>query len=678
MTTAIATLESVAHLRSQVEQLHLQEEHDALASQIRIRQEVENLVEDWGDFVDPFDALRSEPDLFGGYAVNASRPDRPDDRRNGDFAPHFRNETELARICGACEFLADTDVTVIGAFETLSAFVLKQGSTYEITANEPEGEPYTEQIKAVLDEFTTRVNWYGGVDKESFNRAHKVGTRFLRVTDVGDGYAGIEFYERSWITEPLNREEIADHYGLPAGLDWKYGVVTDPDNVNLVWGYYAAKYGDPKCGEFICAEEMDRLKVNTDSNVKLGIPDIYAGRKWVVKFDKLFERTMDGTAIQASIALRRTYPDTMRSSQVGSAADAQVTFRGTRPAMGGGTELVKAQRFDSGTIVDQKGVNYEAGPLGQGQAEMYVAVAEAALRIFSRRWGITEDAISGNAENNTLASLAEAGSTSLMRMQAAQTVIATNDVGVFWKVIRRAVDGGRIVGIAFERLKQIITLKVMPPDIEHRDQVDQHTIRSGEHAAGMLSKETWATETGRDYNKEQAKRAQEPQNQPAMLGPDGQPLINASGQPMPAQQQSNLPESRVESLAARCLRLLESDLQESDEEGGHWVTINGEHMLIGGNGVVQSGSLKGKHISGAAGKMSDKANASSRASKTGEDHASSAEAHNAAAMAHIASAQNTSDKALAREHLAAAQQHLNVAKDHTDIAEKSISHEKGN
>ncbi len=159
--------------------------------------------------------------------------------------------------------------------------------------------------------------------------------------------------------------------------------MSDPENINLVWGYYAAKYGDPKCGEFICAEEMDRLKVNTDSNVKLGIPDIYAGRKWVVKFDKLFERTMDGTAIQASIALRRTYPAGTRNSKIDSASDAQVEFRGTRPAFGGGAGTVKLQRFDSGTVVDNKGVNYEAGPLGQGQAEMYVAVGEAALRIFS-------------------------------------------------------------------------------------------------------------------------------------------------------------------------------------------------------------------------------------------------------------------------------------------------------
>lgn len=555
--TAIAPADKLRALRDQVETLQLQDEITQLESMLRHRAEVESLVEDWGDFVDPMDAIRSEPELFsGGYA---GRADRPDDRRNGDYAPHFTNETMIARIRGACGWLADTDVTVIGAFDTLKSFIVKQGSTFEVVAKKPEGEAHVDAVKEILDEFTRRTNWYGGIDKESFLRTRKAGTRFLRITDAGDGYAGAKFYEPSWITEPQNKEQIAEHYGLPAGLDWKYGVVTESDDVSLVWGYYACVNGDPKCGEFIPESEMDRMKVNTDSNSKLGLPDLYPGRKWVTKCEKLLERTMDGAAIQASIALRRTYPQGTPNSKVQSAAEGQVEFRMTTPTVGGGSKSTAYQRFDTGTVIDQKGVNYEAGPMGEGHGEGYIAVLDAGLRKLSRRWGITEDAFTGDASNNNRASLVEAGSTSLTRMQEAQTEIATNDANVLWRVVDVAIRGGRIVGATLQQLKEWLLIKVTPADIEKRDRKGEHEIREGEHQAGLLSLATWAAETGRDFEEEQQKRAAEPQPQPPAIPLRIDGLGGFGKQPAPPMnpgQGQALPESRTEALAVRAVDIL--------------------------------------------------------------------------------------------------------------------------
>lgn len=662
--TNTALVESVTALRERVETLQLKEEATYLESVLRHREQTEALIEDWGNFVDPLDAMRSEPELYGG-AVAGGRADRADDRRNGDFMPHFNSEMQVSRIRGLCSYLAETDVTVIGAFDTLEAFLLKQGYTCEVVVNEQGiGEEFKIPVQQVLDEFTTRVNWYGGVDKESLMRTRKVGTRFLRIHDMGersgeatDGYADVEFYEPSWITGPTNGDQLADHYGLPHGLDWKYGVVTDPDNVSLVWGYYAAKHGDPKCGEFIPEDRMDRMKVNTDSNVKLGLPDLYAGRKWASKCEKLLERVLDGAAIQASIALIRDYPVGTPNAKVASAADGKVEFRTTTPAIGGGTATVKLQRFDTGQVVDQKGVNLRSGPLGDGHGESYIAVLQAGLRVLSRRWGLTEDAISGDASNNNRASLAEAGSTSLTRMQSSQSEIATNDVNVFWKVVNIAVQGGRIVGKTIDELKQLITIKVTPADIEHRDRKQESDIRVSENQAGVLSKATWASETGRDYEEERQKIESEPTSQPPMMGlqihgmPGGQQLqVPRAGAPpfgnrQQMQQAQQVQESRIESLAERALLVLTA-LTEADDGDGHWVTINGEHVQINGSGTITSGpaGLRSKSI----------------------DHASAAEAHKSAAAGHTkaAAVKKASDPAAAREHAAKAESHLEKAKAH--------------
>jgi hypothetical protein len=538
MTTTIDKTAKLSELQEQQQALVLESQIHALETRLRHAQEQDRtIVEGWGDLIDPMESLRWDADFFGGRF--GGRQDRADARKDGDNHPHFTDEGALSFIRGAGQWIAETDPVGINIIETLTSYAIGTGMTHTVAAKPEAGDVAVEvagQCQEVVDEFLDRVKWRGDLDVELFRRTRKSGERFVRTKDVGGGFCDVEVCEPSWITEPLNAREIEGYMGI-VGLNWKYGVATMPGRPQNVVGYFVRRYGDANDWEYVPAEEMSHQKINVDRGVKRGLPDFYGGtEEWLSDSKKAMRNIVKQAAIQASISLIRKHKPGTRDTQIQSMADGVVEFQSKLPPLygEGGARRIPTERWYPGKIVDERNFDTMYGPMGAPQGPSLVTVVDAGLRMGGRRWGFPEDMISGNASNNTYASILEAHTPFTIAMKRCQQGEAEADRDVLWRVIEIAAHAGRIC-CPVEQLREIVTVDVEPPDIEVRDQEKDHRVRKEQHEAGILSKRTWAEQEALDYEKEQENINTEPQRpvdghgslaqpefaQPGFVGADG-------------------------------------------------------------------------------------------------------------------------------------------------------------
>jgi hypothetical protein len=107
----------------------------------------------------------------------------------------------------------------------------------------------------------------------------------------------------------------------------------------------------------------------------------------------------------------------------------------------------------------------------------------------------------------------------------------------------------------------------------------------------VLSKRTWATDAGLDFDEEQKNMSTEPKPAPPMIARGSDVPFGA-----PSRPDYGFSESRTETLAIRAMDLL---MERADQ--GKWVTINGNPVKIDDDGVVLSGPMKGRKLDDAKG-----------------------------------------------------------------------------
>lgn len=493
--------------REEVKRLRLELEAAQLRTSALVARRAEQLIE-WGELiVDPLAPLRGEAEYLGGGGFSA-HVSRPHDRVGGDFVPHFKSELELATIRGAGELLAVADGAAVGALEALTSYVIGKGYSQTATPKTPDDAVLAAQCQAALDEFYEREGWWGGLDAEVFQRARSAGEALLWIRKESGGYCSAEVIEPSWVTEPQGAQELETAYGLPAGLNWKYGVATAPGRPSQALAYFVQF--DGQGGEVVDAAEVVHLRSNVPRNVKRGLSDFYAGREWLEGVRKLLRNTMSGAAIQASIALLRKWSDTVRPGDIKGATDAAVEFQSVLPNQGaGGTRGVNTERFYPGKVVDMRGGDVSPGPLGGSAAGVYLQVVQAGLRQFALRWNMPEYMVSGDASNANYASTLVAESPFVKFCERAQARHAAAETRVSYRVIDQAIQAGRIDAESLAEVRARVTLDVETPEVASRDQLAEHQRRAGQYNAGLLSRQTWAAAEGLDYDEEQRRRGEE-------------------------------------------------------------------------------------------------------------------------------------------------------------------------
>ncbi len=507
------TEQQLATLTERRDNLLLQEEIAWREEQLRHHDMAKSTItEAWGDYIDFAEPFQSEPDFTG---QRGQRLSRADDRRNGDNAPIFNNEQTLALIRGAGEWISQTDSTAMGALEALTSYVIHTGFIWTVKASDPKNEEAAQiakSVQAVIDEFLVRERWRGSLDRELFKRCRRAGERFVRIHKADGWLSYLEVYEPGWITEPRNPREIEAHYGLPVGLDWKYGIATLFGRPDIVVGYWAFRFGDPDQGEFIPVEEMSHAKVNVDRNVKRGLSDFYVNNEWLMSAAKLLRNALQGGTIQASIALLRTWKDGTKPAAIRSAVDGAVEFQSKLPALLGssGSRNIPTERWYPGKIVDHKGGDLKPGPMGSSNAPQFVNLVQAGLRKAGNSHNFPEFMYSGDASNANYSSTLVSEAPFVKHCESLQMEEDTEQAEILWRVVRNASEAGRFGEVSVAELQRVLDITAEHPDIATRDRDKEHRIRSEEHKSGILSRQTWAEEVGRDYEEEQRRIAKEP------------------------------------------------------------------------------------------------------------------------------------------------------------------------
>lgn len=537
--------------------------------------------QEFGDIVNRREFLFDTPGFgFGNYD---QRVTSASDRVRGKCSPFFENEMDLAAIRGIARFLAGTTEIAIGALENLTSYTIGNGLTYTVepkreshkvdSATEPltpeQAEDKKEDIRArqatravqeALDEALEANQWVGDKEAEAFRRSHRDGECFIWVREYS-GQPQIMLVEPDYITEPVPSREVEDYCGCQPGLEWSFGIASDHCDMERRHAYFVKWPGGAGTDWDVAPTgEMVHVRLNVDRGVKRGISDFYAAYVNMERAAKLLGNTLQGAAIQATIAYIKEHVAGTTSDSITSTRNARSDFTATFNRPGGGSRQIRQEKFFPGRVIDTTGTKYHAGPLGQSSAPTYIDVVQAGLRIVGARWAMPEYMISGDASNANYSSTLMSGGPFDKATQRRQGLYKRHFAEVCWKVLGILASRGRFREhgiLSLRDLKKVLQVKVEAPAVAVQDRKQEEEIRQIRHDAGILSKKTWAAQAELDFEVELANGAAEK----AEPSPFGAPPV--PGQPP---NQPPLPQPRQASKFRRLGQPPEKDAGDANAE----------------------------------------------------------------------------------------------------------------
>lgn len=500
-----------------------------VAQKKAILQQIKPLHEAWGDFVGgpgpgtDYDtgATWGQP-WMSASTIGAMLGDRVD----GRFRPFWETEQQLAQIRARARFLAQLDCNGVGILEKLTDYVI--GTGFKFTAsmkkNVPDVPGLSSFVQEVFDEFFEENCFIGDRDREIFGRSHRDGECFIGSYHVGDGHTQLRFAEPEAVVQPADGQRIADHYGLEdEPLDWYFGIATDSSDIETVHGYHVV-WQPGNWSDFSFLPPLRRneyeegsilhIKQNVDRNIKRGCSDYYPAFTWLENAAKLGRNTAIGAAVQAAIAyIIESVEGTSKASALNFQAG-QADGQYPVPQQGGGNrQAIVVKREPGSTVVVPKGQKYIAAPMGDTHSPIYIQVFQQCMRIVGNRWSMPEYMISGDASNANMASTMVAESPWVKSCERRQGTYKPHFLSLTWNALRNAVMAGRFkqFGLEGEKgfylLRQAIHISAEPPTLVARDPRMETQQREIQKRNGVLSRKTWASMEGNDYDQEVANGA---------------------------------------------------------------------------------------------------------------------------------------------------------------------------
>jgi len=525
-------LTTITELEERKARLELERTVATLEAEVRAAQLAGRAVpEAWdfsGGYVDPREYLRDGSGLsdFGDLAGTANS--RPQDRWRGDNAPFWRTESEHAAIRGTARVIATFDEVGIAALENLTNYIIGPGFEYEVdvapgVAATDENRQYVAAANHFLDQFFDRAGWWADGEREAFANSRRDGEAYLVLWQDGL-IPRFRLVDPSFVVAPDSPRQLEEYLGLSQGnhetLDWKYGHGSPWRDSGAVEWIFVSWYGDPLEWEAVEADRFVHLKLNVDRDVKRGLTDFFPVCQTLSNADKLLSNTVQGAAVQAAIAYIREHAQGVKHDGVEAFRNKIATDTRTDPTGIGGTVTRYARQIRPGTVIDTvAGAKFHAGPLGTQRGSNYIAILQAALRVVGVRFQQPEYMISGDASNNAYASTLAAEAPFTKSAEAKQTYYRKRYGDLAFKALRLGYYAGSFP-LPPRVARKLLAINVTGPAIAVRDRKTDHEIRVGEHAAGVLSRETWAAEVGRSLEEEEARGAR-PQAaaQPTAGGP---------------------------------------------------------------------------------------------------------------------------------------------------------------
>ena len=420
--------------------------------------------------------LRETLDVFDHYVdpAEAYRHDGlPWDALSGNISPGrqaLANEAELTVAREACRALAVSNEFAINGHENRISYIVGSGHRYQVAARRGETPPQglIDAAQAVLDAFI-RDNGWQRRQQEIVRRRDRDGEAFLRFFVDDQGHTGVRFVEPWQVSEPRRPRGGSRSHADPHAGAATFGIATDPHDVETVHGYWIDD-------AFVDAADIQHRKAHVDANVLRGMPLFYPVRKNLARAEKLLRNMAAVSDIQTAIALIRKHRSATRSSLEqfrSDAASATVTNKTTGRS-------VYLQPFQPGTILDVHGDADYDFPAAGLDAGRYVMVLQAILRAVASRLVMPEFMLTSDASNANYSSTLVAEGPAVKMFGRLQHEMIIDDLDVMRRVLRGAVEAGKLEPEVMERLD----IDVEPPKIAVRDhleeaRVDQILVRNG-------------------------------------------------------------------------------------------------------------------------------------------------------------------------------------------------------
>ncbi len=487
-------------------------------------------------FLDPMERWRDGDRLYlpAGYLR---------DRRYGDNWPVLANMQDVQRFRGQSRLLVDTNSYAGGFLDRLVDFVVGDGHTPECHLRGqktgavstgvadadgngvPDTDPAVDACQQVLDEFRELNEWGCGAqdrEAEAYRRSERDGevmVRFFKGGADSNGIPRVRFVEPEQIDTPPN-----------SSPEERWGFQHDPDDAETLTAAYVKSLHDlTGAGKWVKADAWVWHKLGTDRSVIRGISPFAVVAHAFEQADKINDHLAEVAAIQAAIAYVRQHAEGVMPSQISEFVSGMgdTTQRGGR----GRADRYTQVRWDDGAgqVVDMSnGMQFVAGPASTGTPG-YIQALQSRLRQICARFGMPEF-FTGDASNNNYASILVSGGPFERSVKRRQKVFGEFQKSVYKRVLIYAAAAGRIS----EEDLESVDVRVVTPGVAIANKLEETQIRQIENQAGVLSVQTWMSETGRDPALEMANKEAWDEKFGGVgqqLGPDGQPQGDGQGDP---------------------------------------------------------------------------------------------------------------------------------------------------
>ncbi|MBA2116797.1 phage portal protein [Bremerella alba] len=467
-------------------------------------------------FHDPAPVRQGFAELPFGQAGPAL-PDIGSDRADGDLRPVFSTEWHLAELRGAARSLAHTSYGT-GIVGGLTSYIVRTGFDYQATAIRGQHTPQqlVAEVQRIVRAFLDNNHWQLDFEQQLCAAEHVDGEMIL-VLEEDAGHVRVRRAEPAWLTEPADKAYLERRMNAPAPLSWKYGIATDPHDAARVHGYFIQWNADPNAWRFYSPARVVHIKSNTPRHVKRGLTDFYPVVTELADAVALNHRMSKGAAIQASIAM--IIEAAQGAANLGIGDPTHIGGSLARPKSSSGQRLSADGRYASerrsdwheGMVIDTKGKKFQAGPMGGGQTDGFVKVLQAGLRSVGVRWNMPEHLISGDASNNNYASILEAGSPFVCRIEAEQEKLCKAYERMLWAVLRITFEMGRLnlrrYGLTWNDLRQCVNLIVTGTSPAIGQRSDTFQVDAQLYDRGLMSADTLAAKYDLDPEEEREKQA---------------------------------------------------------------------------------------------------------------------------------------------------------------------------
>lgn len=480
------------------------------------------------NYIDPKTPYYDTPGMIPGLHGFLDQPTMLEDFKEGDYRPFWQSLHEYRAIQGIARYFGVAAYLSKKVTGVLTDYCIHKGFAYSVRAKNKKDESeatgaLVDECQKIIDEFSTRTNFCCIRESQIFHDSIAGGEQFIQITRLGEGKAGLEIRPAINITEPDQQfhSDLEEIFNLPAGSCWKYGVIRAPQSKEVL-GYYFDPDFTGVNYEFLPADEVTHIKLNVPDEVKRGLTGYFPVFDLLRILPKVLRSTIVGTALQATIAYIRKH----------TAGDATISNLGStiqRPSLYGDSRTYQPQA--EGQILDVAGMEYEAGPLGNNNAEAYTNVFDAGARIVGAFYGVPEYMTTGRADTANRAT-AETSETPFIRgNERRQMSFAPHFKEIHWQVLDIAARAGLLIqhGIRTrEDLEELIALDVEPPEVRSKKAKDETTRLIELNKNKIISKRTIQEKEGVDPDRELKRLTEEAENEvlnpPPILGPDGQPF----------------------------------------------------------------------------------------------------------------------------------------------------------